>query len=130
MVVEVYGKTNGIHIVFSRQVGDRWETQVPWTDDGEYIVEMYAKDDAGNVGYVCTMLFAITGHELQGYIVPRGFTGMGNSDDYKGLPRLEEFLGNVQNTFFSGMGTEKEYMAELQEGGYAIERSICSRNEH
>lgn len=129
MVAGVYGKANGTEITFSRKEGGTWEAQVPWTEDGEYAVELYAYDDAGNIGYACTMLFVISGHELQGYVVPRGFSGTGDSNDYKGLPGLQEFLGNIQSTSFEGK-VEKEYTAELQEGGYVIERTVCSRNEH
>lgn len=73
MVSRAWGTANGQEVIFTRVEGDRWEVTVPWTDDGEYIVEIYAEDEAGNRAYACTLLFVISGHELRAHVVPRGY---------------------------------------------------------
>lgn len=73
MVRRVFGVSNGIEVIFEHQEGDRWCVTVPTTMDGEYIVDIYAEDDAGNMDHVCKMLFAICGHELQAYVLDSGY---------------------------------------------------------
>lgn len=128
MVTQVYGVANGAKIILSNISGRIWETDVPWTEDGEYAVELYADDDAGNTAYLCSMLFVISGHEMRGYVVPRGYEGTGNANDYTGMVSLEEFLGAIKRQAFSAGKQETEYQAEVQEGGYKIERVICGRD--
>ncbi len=130
MVTRVFGVANGQPILFTPAKDRTWNATVPWTEDGEYVIEVYAEDGAGNTGYLCSMLFAISGHELQGYIVPNGYTVENKSNRYTGLPTINEFLGNIENISFSGESQEKKYQSEVQEGGYIIERAICSRDEH
>lgn len=130
MVARVWGEANGDYIIFAHQSGSTWNATCPWDNDGEYIVEMYAEDTAGNTAYLCSMLFIISGHELQGYVVPRGFAGTDNTNDYVGLPTISQFLGEVQEKGFKAEGKEKEYEIEAVKGGYGIERIICSRDGH
>ncbi len=59
MVTRVYGSTNGVDIVFTPLGDDRWECVVPKFPSGEYVVDLYAEDEAGNVGYAATMLFIV-----------------------------------------------------------------------
>lgn len=59
MVVRVYGSVNGGEIVFTPIGEDRWECVVPKISTGEYVVDLYAEDDAGNVGYTATILFVV-----------------------------------------------------------------------
>lgn len=73
MVRRVFGKANGAKIIFEHQEGDWWCVTVPSNLQGEYIVDVYAEDEAGNVAYKCKMLFAICGHELQAYVLKTGY---------------------------------------------------------
>jgi len=54
MIKRVWGRCNSADIVLSRD-GGQWTVTVPG-GKGEYIVELYAEDDAGNSGYIATML--------------------------------------------------------------------------
>lgn len=130
MVTKVSGKANGIEISFEWVSGDRWEAIVPANLEGEYAVELYAHDDTGNVTYACTMLFAISGHELQGYVVPRGFAAAGaKMADYTGYPTIFDFLaGFRKNTYRVDQVSSVTYKAELEKGGYTIERAVCKRD--
>lgn len=127
MVTRVSGKANGTEITFERKRGNRWEAIVPSNLEGEYIVELYAENDAGNRTYVCTALFAITGHALQGYVVPRGYTIETGIQDYTGFPTVSEFLCRLFERDYSGLPGKEGYTVVATEGGYTIECTVCKR---
>ena len=64
MVVRVYGSANGVDIVFTPIGDDRWECAVPKFPSGEYVVDLYAEDEAGNIGYAATMLFVVNAKHI------------------------------------------------------------------
>ena len=64
MVVRVYGSANGVDIVFTPIGNDRWECAVPKFPSGEYVVDLYAEDEAGNVGYAATVLFVVNAKHI------------------------------------------------------------------
>ena len=64
MVVKVWGSVNGYDIVFVPQGDDIWIRQVPPAEDGEYIVDLYAVDEAGNQAYTATILFTVDSKHL------------------------------------------------------------------
>lgn len=55
MVTSLWGKCNGYDIVFVPNERGRWETAVPVSVDKTYIIELWAEDQAGNVGYYATV---------------------------------------------------------------------------
>ncbi len=119
MVKRLYGKANGQTVLFERKEGNRWEVSVPFNSDGEYAVEVYAEDEAGNISYYCSMLFIISGHEIKSYIVPIGYRGSVKTSDY--------FSKIVLAGYNCSVGIS-EYSCELMKGGYKIERAICCRD--
>ncbi len=64
MVVRVYGSANGVDITFTPIGDDRWECAVPRVPSGEYVVDLYAEDEAGNIGYAATMLFIVNAKHI------------------------------------------------------------------
>ena len=64
MVVRVYGSANGVDITFTPIGDDRWECAVPRVPSGEYVVDLYAEDEAGNIGYAATMLFVVNAKHI------------------------------------------------------------------
>lgn len=64
MVVRVYGSANGVDITFTPIGDDRWECIVPRVPSGEYVVDLYAEDEAGNIGYAATMLFIVNAKHI------------------------------------------------------------------
>ena len=92
----VYGLANGTEVIFPHAQGDAWEIPVPWTEDGKYIVEIFAEDEAGNSSHICKMMFIISGHEVHACIMDTGQDGTG------------------------------KYEAELTERGYEVECCVCS----
>lgn len=73
MVRRVFGRVNGFEVSFEHQGGDWWNVTVPSNLEGEYIVDIYAEDEAGNIARKCKMLFAICGHELRAYVLDSGY---------------------------------------------------------
>ena len=58
--VAIWGNCNGYNITFKHnQTTGRWDAIVPMSDYGDYVVELWAKDDAGNVGYYATVLITV-----------------------------------------------------------------------
>lgn len=130
MVTRVWGKANGTEISFVQKDRDGWEATVPANLEGEYVVELYAEDDAGNQTYACTTVFVITGHEVQGYVVPRGFSLEIGSKDYAGLPTISEFLGELRRQAFYIKTGLDGFTSVIEKGGYTIERAVCCRDIH
>ena len=52
MIVSLTGKADNFELVFAKQQNNTWAAEVPPNiETGRYIVELYAVDQAGNVGY-------------------------------------------------------------------------------
>lgn len=64
MVMRVWGSVNGQEIVFVPRENDIWTCQVPPVEDGEYVVDLYAVDEAGNQAYTATILFTVDSKHL------------------------------------------------------------------
>lgn len=59
MVVRLEGKVQGKDVIFNRVVGDVWETIIPPSLNGVYIVELTAYDDAGNMAYTSRYILTV-----------------------------------------------------------------------
>ena len=55
MTTQVWGLLGSSKIIFDRTDGNIWKVTVPFLESGEYIVALYALDDAGNQAYVATI---------------------------------------------------------------------------
>lgn len=59
MVARVFGRIDGVEVDF-KQEGDSYALEFPKKlDSGNYIIEVYAEDVAGNVGYCSRLLCTI-----------------------------------------------------------------------
>lgn len=59
MVVKLVGSIEGQEIVFSRKEGDIWETSIPSSENGVYILELTAVDEAGNTSFIAKYVVTI-----------------------------------------------------------------------
>lgn len=107
MIIRVYGRANGTEITFTHAGGDIWTAQVPSNLAGEFVVDLWAENDAGQTAYVCKVLFAIHGHELQVSILDRGFSGKLS---------LCGLIAELEKKCLS---------AELKKGGFTVEHKVC-----
>ena len=46
MVKRVFGRVDGCEVELNRSEGDWWNVPVPFDTDGEYVVEIHARDQA------------------------------------------------------------------------------------
>ena len=73
VVVSVYGRVNGHDVIFEPKGNDYWQCKPGMPEDGIYITEIWAKDDAGNIGYKIAQRlggFEAYGPILQGLNAP------------------------------------------------------------
>ncbi len=82
MVVRLIGTINGDEVIFRRQ-GDVWETSVPSSLDGTYVVDMTAYDEAGNTAYwakyiltidLASLCVSLKLHPYQSDVIGTGYT--------------------------------------------------------
>ena len=59
MVIKLEGVVDSVPVVFTRRDGDWWETTVPKTLNGVYVVELTATDEAGNIAYTAKYILTI-----------------------------------------------------------------------
>lgn len=60
MVTRVFGRVDGIEVGFMEQSEGLYKVEFPRKlNSGNYIVEVYAEDDAGNVSYCSTLICTI-----------------------------------------------------------------------
>lgn len=73
MVKRLVGNINGEQIIFNRVEGDRWETTIPQSLNGAYIVELTATDEAGNEAFCARYVIVIDLTALRVSIRPCGY---------------------------------------------------------
>lgn len=59
MVAKVYGKTHELEIVFEHVDGNQWNVVIPRNASGQYYLDLYAEDEAGNTTYIAKALFEV-----------------------------------------------------------------------
>ena len=72
MVVKLTGKVDGRDVIFTPN-GDRWETIVPYDLYGEYIIELQAWDEAGNMEYTTRCLFVVNPTGIHIELIPPNY---------------------------------------------------------
>lgn len=65
MVVAVWGKIDGNDVVFTHGEGDKWNVTVPLSTAGQFIVELWAEDDAGNRAFFAKVLITFDPRTLR-----------------------------------------------------------------
>lgn len=72
-IVKVYGTLNGKPLVLYPITADgsQWSAVVPKVASGNYVVELYAEDIAGNVAHYATAIYTVDEATLQATITMR-----------------------------------------------------------
>lgn len=63
-IVRVWGKCNNVDVVYTRNNQGLWEVSVPAPVNFTYVLEIWAEDGAGNVGYLATIRVTISRDNL------------------------------------------------------------------
>ena len=58
-VVKLIGKADNFELVFAQNEKGLWETTVPFDEDGIYILDLLAVDEAGNESRYAIALFTV-----------------------------------------------------------------------
>lgn len=83
MVKRVFGKVDGVEVIYEHKEGDWWAVPVPFDLDGEYIVEIIAEDDAGNQAFVARMLYTVDAGNICIHMLPlKGYLFERKPDKY------------------------------------------------
>ena len=105
MITRVYGSCNEFTIEFQRREGsdlEIWDAIVPADKDGQYVIEVYAESSGGLTAYAATVLFLISGHEIAGKLVPRGYPAESENIEYSSLLNLNQLTAEIVKQCFSG----------------------------
>jgi hypothetical protein len=70
MVTKVFGRIDGKEVILDQAEGDRWEVPVPLDQDGEYVVEIIAEDEAGNQSLITKMLYTVDAGSICIQVLP------------------------------------------------------------
>lgn len=93
MVVKLTGVVNGDNVIFQRKDGDVWEATIPKNLNGEYVIELQAYDEAGNIGYAAKYIMTIDVETLCFKLEPYPYyTNISLSDFYCVLKEEREVL--------------------------------------
>lgn len=58
-VARLIGRTDTFEVIFDKIADDHWSVEVPANVVGEYIMDLFAVDEAGNVGFMATAMFTV-----------------------------------------------------------------------
>lgn len=94
-VSRVIGTVDGADVILNHKEGNRWEVPVPFDEDGEYVVEIMAEDEAGNRAYMAKMLFVVNRALLRAHVIPLPYYAELVVDRYRVELLPEKFLAEV-----------------------------------
>lgn len=89
MVDRVIGIADEFELIFERAEGDCWTAVTPANVFGEYVMEIWAYDTAGNASYMATMLYMVSKHTMQSYLIPFEYAGIVDHSEL--ITRLDEY---------------------------------------
>lgn len=91
MITQVWGTLGSSKIIFDKTDGNIWKVTVPFMESGEYIVALYAVDEAGNQAYMATILYTVDLEKLRYEIKMLDYSAQGSMRDFKVI--LENWRG-------------------------------------
>ncbi len=90
MITQVWGTLGSSKIIFDKTDGNIWKVTVPFMESGEYIVALYAVDEAGNQSYMAKILYVVDLEDLYYEIRMLDYSSCAEMKEFKiALERLE-----------------------------------------
>ena len=65
MVTRVFGRAGQYDLEFIKTSEGLWTAAVPFVESCEYVIDLYAEDEAGNISYYATYLLTFDASKLQ-----------------------------------------------------------------
>ena len=93
MITQVWGTLGSSKIIFNKTDGNIWKVTVPFMESGEYIVALYAVDEAGNQAYMARILYVVDLEKLRYEIKMLDYSADGIMKDFKVV--LENLEGRL-----------------------------------
>lgn len=94
MIQRVIGKANDFELVLEKD-GNEWKTLIPANLSGEYAIELWAYDTAGNKSYLASAVFIIDAATLCAHII------------------LQDYCAEVIDTEFKSEILQEDYLVEI-----------------
>lgn len=113
MTTQVWGTLGSSKIIFDRIDGNIWKVTVPLLESGEYIVALYAVDEAGNQAYMARILYVVDLENLCYEIKMLDYAAETQMEDFMIGTRMADFTIGAQAAGF-------EFDAQMQK--YSIEQ--------
>lgn len=117
MVTRLIGTVNGEDVIFQHVHGNFWETSVPSSLDGTYVIDMTAYDDAGNEAYWAKYILTIDLTALCVHLKKHPYQAQILQDNYSATlcDRDREYHAEIVQELKSDV-TLGDYYAELMKG--------------
>lgn len=96
MVVRLEGKVQGKDVIFNRVYGDEWETIIPQSLNGVYVVELTAYDDAGNMAYTARYILTIDLTSIHAKVRINRIVTKARLSRYCSKARLSQYYAKVR----------------------------------
>lgn len=96
MVVRLEGKVQGQDVIFNRVQGDEWETVIPPSLNGVYIVELTAYDDVGNMAYTARYILTVDLTSIHAKVRINCIETKARLSAYYSQPRLIPYYAKVR----------------------------------
>ena len=94
MVQRVIGKGNDFELVLEKN-GDEWKALIPANLSGEYAIELWAEDAAGNRSYLASAIFIIDASMLCAHIILQEYVAELVDTEYAATVIKEDFTVEV-----------------------------------
>jgi len=114
-VARVFGRIDGVEVILEHTGGSRWSVPVPLDQDGEYVVEIIAEDEAGNQAYLARMLFVVDSAKLCAHVVPIPYYAEVIGPAYKAAVLPVTYCAELTEQVLKAVVLPDKYYAELIE---------------
>lgn len=92
MVVRLEGKVQGKRVIFNRVQGDEWETIIPPSLNGVYIVELAAYDDFGNMSFMAKYILTVDLSCMTVKLAPFPWKSKASMSNFETRYRASDFI--------------------------------------
>jgi len=114
-VARVFGRIGGAEVILEHTEGSRWSVPVPLDQDGEYVVEIIAEDEAGNQAYLARMLFVVDSAKLCAHVVQISYYAEVIGSVYKAAVLPATHCTDLIEPALKAVVLQGKYYAELIE---------------
>lgn len=113
MVVRLEGKVQGQDVIFKRIKGDDWETVIPASLNGVYVVELTAYDDFGNMSFMAKYILTVDLSCMSVKLEPFPWEVVASTDGFDAKCRVSDFIANIDCSWVSSVKMS-DFYAEVR----------------